>query len=452
MDIRINPGPGRLRPSTQHLLQRMLSPLCGLTQMIGCSVRSGADPRFVVAGAELTGVHLLNRSPKPKPGFYHIGGGGALLEEAMIRSLGETVERYSQAVAEVSAGREIVMATYEELVARGEPCLSREKFSFFSEEQYARPGFPFQPFSPSGILGWIKVRQVHQPGEIYVPAQLLLTGYTPKRAQGESWLLSAVTTGTAAHTSRHLAMRGALLELIQIDAVMGHWYSATTAPRIELDERTAPLARLIEAQFGAQSARPRFHWVPSADLPGMSVACILEESNGALPAVCVGLGSDLKLNEAMYKALLEAVGVYQLAKITLMNEDLNRTKEKGRTSTEQMFDLDSNVAHYARPANAKQVLKRFGDQASVRAKELPADCDLDASAEVALLLRAFQRAGKQLIGCDLTTSDVRSLGFHAVRFWSPDTLSLCFPSSPPEKHERFAAYGGIRNRQPHPYP
>jgi thiazole/oxazole-forming peptide maturase SagD family component len=454
MDILANPTSDGLRPSTQRLLRRMLSPLCGLSQLIGCSVRGGDDPRFVVAGAELTGVHLLNRSPKPKPGFYHIGGGGVFLEEAMIRSLGETVERYSQAISEVSAGREIIFASYDELVQRGERCVSSDKLRFFSDAQYLRPNFPFQAFSSSAPLGWLKVHQAYEVGELYVPAQLLLTGYTPKRNQGESWLLSAVTTGTAAHTSRHLAMRGALLEPIQIDAVIGHWYTKTVAPHIELDARTQPLSRLIDAQFGRKSARPRFHWLPSADLPGMSVACVLSDESGALPAVCVGLGSDLRLNDAMYKALLEAVGVYQLAKITLMNEDLNQAREASSegTNTQNMFDLDSNVAHYARPANAKHVLNRFGERHSVRARDLPVDSDLAAGEEVALMMRAFRETGKQLVACDLTTSDVRALGFEAVRFWSPDTLSLCFPSTPPEQHKRFQAYGGFSNPQPHPYP
>ena len=451
MQLSINARGERLRPATQHLLKRMLSPLCGLTQMIGCSVRASGDPRFVVAGADLTGVHVLSRSQKPKPGFYHIGGGGVFLEEAMIRSLGESVERYSQAVAEVSAGREIIMASYEELERRGEPCISQEKLAFFSEEQYARAGFPFQAFSASGVLGWIKVRRAHGDGEVYVPAQLLLTGYAPKRGQGENWLLSAVTTGTAAHTSRELAMRGALLEIVQIDAAMGHWYSTTAAPRIELDARTQPIQSLLDTQFTKRSPEPRFHWLPNADLPGMSVACVLTERNGALPAVCVGLGSDTRLNEAMYKALLEAVGVYQLAKITLMNEDLNRREERDK-STEQMFDLDSNVAHYARPSNAALVSRRFAERGGVRAKDLPPDSALAVHAELAHLLRAFRDSEKELVLCDLTTADVRALGFHAVRFWSPDTLSLCFPSAPPITHRRFAAYGGFSNRQPHPYP
>jgi hypothetical protein len=53
---------------------------------------------------------------------------------------------------------------------------------------------------------------------------------------------------------------------------------------------------------------------------------------------------------------------------------------------------------------------------------------------------------------DLTSADVRQLGFTILRVWSPDLISLCPPSMPPLAHVRFAAYGGAAHVRPHPYP
>jgi hypothetical protein len=80
-----------------HLTRRMLSPLCGLDRRVGYVLRGRHGPRFLVAGGELTGVHVL--LGEPEPGSYHIGGTGVFPREALVRTLGETVERYAQFVA-----------------------------------------------------------------------------------------------------------------------------------------------------------------------------------------------------------------------------------------------------------------------------------------------------------------------------------------------------------------
>jgi hypothetical protein len=69
-----------------------------------------------------------------------------------------------------------------------------------------------------------------------------------------------------------------------------------------------------------------------------------------------------------------------------------------------------------------------------------------------LLIDAFWKTGNELIGLDLTTGDVRDLGFRVVRLWSPDLLSLPLPSAPPLLHPRFNSYGGATDGAPHPYP
>jgi ribosomal protein S12 methylthiotransferase accessory factor YcaO len=93
------------------------------------------------------------------------------------------------------------MAPYTEMVQSDKRIPDSEKLQFFSEEQYADPAFPFQPFEGGRRMGWVKTISVINGSEVYVPAQLVLLGYTVNHHEGEPWLSSAVTTGTAAHTS-----------------------------------------------------------------------------------------------------------------------------------------------------------------------------------------------------------------------------------------------------------
>src|SRR4051812_41937965 len=120
MNVAIAYRNGDVAYGTAELQRRLLSPLCGLVQGVSFCVRNHLEPRAIAAGAELTGVHLLLNQPRPKPGFYHIGGGGFFLEESSIRALAESIERYSQFVSWVSGRHKIVMATYHELQGTGE--------------------------------------------------------------------------------------------------------------------------------------------------------------------------------------------------------------------------------------------------------------------------------------------------------------------------------------------
>jgi ribosomal protein S12 methylthiotransferase accessory factor len=453
--VRISAEQGDLtmRHTTRTLLGRMLSPLCGFDQRISFMLRSRLEPRLLAAGAELAGVHVLRKEPKPKAGAYHIGGSGVVLEEAVIRTLGETIERYSQMVSEISNDHTIIWASYEQLVDRGERVIATDKLRFFSEKQYSRPEFLFRPFSRDTPMGWIKVPSLIDDSENWIPAQLLLVGYVVRAAEGERWLLPAVTTGSAAHTKHDHALRNALLELIQIDSAMGHWYSATTAPEIIADKRTRTLDRLIARQFDCRRPMPTFYWLPNPDLPGMTVACVLREPPGNMPAAVVGLGCELKLVEAMYKALVEAVGVAQLGKIVLLERMTGASAESAsQIDPGKIFDLDTNVAFYSGPDNRFYLDAKFGDGNSVRASELPDDFTRDTRQEIRLLVDGFRDTNKELAFVDLTTVDIRQLGFTALRVWSPDTISLSLPSAPPARHPRFAAFGGFQVDRPHPYP
>jgi thiazole/oxazole-forming peptide maturase SagD family component len=443
----------RVRAQTRRLADRMVSPLCGLVQGVSFMARHRGGPRLVVAGGDLTGVHVLRGHPEPKRGSYHIGGCGVVLDEALIRTLGESCERYAQVASATQLAAHIRTATHAELAAAGEPVPAPEKLRLFTPQQHAREGFPFRPFSPYDRMGWIRAGALLDDASCWLPAQLLLLGYTLRPHEGadghEPWLLPAVTTGTAAHTDPARALRNALLELVQVDAAIGGWYAGGAAPEIVPDGRTAPLTRLVRRHFGPRAEQPAFFWLPSPDQEGLVVACTLRADTA--PFVSVGLGADFVLARALYKALIEAAGGMQLAQINLVEMALEG-HDPAALDPSRIGDLDANVAYYAAGWNDAPLRSRFGGGARVRASELPADLHLSPRDEVRRLARGFRASGKALYGLDLTTPDLAQLGFRVARAWSPDLLQLPLPSFPPLAHPRFTAYGPIAHAEPHPYP
>jgi thiazole/oxazole-forming peptide maturase SagD family component len=431
---------------TARLRARMHSPLCGLMPQLGFLTRPRYAPRLLVSGGDLTGVHVLRDQTKPKLGSYHIGGYGIRPFESHIRTLGEVVERYAAYVAAVSGSFPVRYATEAELA--GEPHFPVSEHVLYSERQLSKKDFPFRAPRPEDRLGWSRFIDIRSGVDTWIPSQLTTVGYVVRDVEGEPWIQPAVTTGTAAHTDHDKAALGALQEMVQIDAAIGHWYGATRSVRLRPGSRNAALIRLIDRHTHPAGGKPEFHLLPSPDLPGFTIACLIREPGGQIPVVVVGLGIDGALEQAMYKAFLEAVGVRALATWTAVQESV----EKSDVDREAIFDLESNVVLAASPEGSKVVDERFADSDETSVDDLPPDFTGSPAEAVRTYIRAFLDTGKRLYAGDMTTTDAAALGFVVPRFWCSDLLTLPLPSAPTAAHPRFAAHGGFRRYDPHPFP
>jgi thiazole/oxazole-forming peptide maturase SagD family component len=455
MQVLVSDGDLNTRYRTKTLVRRTLGQLCGLQQNTSFLLRGRYDPRVVVCGVELTGVHVLQGRPKP-PGVspYHIGGAGLVSDEALIRAVGETLERYSQLVVERAGLHDFQFASHNEMRALGAKTIAMSALQMYADDQYGNAGFPFYSIDSDDILAWVAAESLIDGSCVWVPAQIVFVGYAAQGERGEKRFAPAVTTGSAAHTAPIHALRNSLLELIQLDSTIGHWYSPGSAYRIEQDSRTTVISRVLERYFHALGPEVEFYLLPNADLPGFTVSCLLWGRVDVFPRVAIGLGSELCLGRAMYKALLEAVGVLGLSKVTLLEGSIDTDSDswkEAEVDPEDIFNLDANILYFGFPSKAAIVERKFSGCSAVRARELPPDILLDPDAEVRMLVHAFENTGKELVVLDLTTCDIRELGFTALRVWSPDTLSLSLPSAPPLNHPRLNAYGGAADNGPHPY-
>jgi len=436
---------------THKLAQRMLNPICGLTQEIGFIKRSKFGANVLTAGADIAGVHNLLNRDDPGRGAYHTGGAGIYLNEPIIKSLGETIERYAQLTAELTETHELIFSSYQEMRQNHLNVLGREYLDLYSKQQLARPHFPFQTFDETLPLSWVKVRSIHADQFFYVPAQFLFIGYQLKKQLNEPWYGTAVTTGTAAHTDLVAALLGSILELIQIDSTIGHWYTNYEIPEIIFDERTKPMEALLKKYGNTEHNPPRFFWLKNPDLAGISIACLLERPEQSIPRVSIGLGASTSLNDALYKAYLEAIGVSNLSNILILKETLYQDQSE-HVDADAIYDIDRNVARYGKGYHNDSIQKKFNSQYTIPAAEISPDIAGTTSEQLQQLVKSFITSGKELLFVDLTNTEAKELGFYVPRLWSKDTLSLCFPSAAPVKHPRFESYGGFSNDIPHPYP
>ncbi|MCD6039140.1 MAG: hypothetical protein K0S27_540 [Gammaproteobacteria bacterium] len=442
--LKVHSRDNQLSPITQLLSRKMLSPLCGIVREIGFLRRSSRMPRIISTGADLTGVHVLLNKPRPGLGGYHIGATGISLNEVLIKTLGESVERYAQLVSEISGRFSTRFLSYSQLVlTEGDAVLPEDRLKIFEDHQFKQAGFPFVQYADQP-LDWIKLPSLLSSYSMWIPTQFLLVGYQVKHAKNEPWISPAVTTGTASHVNKVSALINSILELVQIDSAMGHWYSNRQSKRIIFDDRTRNLEIILEKQGYFNHSNFCFYWLENPDLAGFSIACIYR-SQLSIPKVAIGLGADVSLIRAMYKAYLEAIGVIGLARMLIFH------KKEGY-SKDSFYDLDTNVGYYGRGYHYSFIQEKFPLEYVINARDLPADIEGRQSAQLAVLINSFKKSGKELLFCDLTCVEAADLGFIVPRVWSPDTLSLCLPSAPWMQHRRYLNYGGFAHEFPHPYP
>ena len=230
---------------------------------------------------------------------------------------------------------------------------------------------------------------------------------------------------------------------------MGHWYSSYEAPEIIFDDRTKPMQAVLNKYEIGNHNNIRFFWLKNPDLAGFSIACVLEKPKSCIPRVSVGLGASTTLNDALYKAYLEAIGVSNLSNILILKDKIYGNKE---IDIENIYDIDSNVAMYGKGYNFSKIEERFQGATKIRAAQIDQDIKGSKKEQLKHLVTSFTNSGKELFFMDLTNIEAKELGFYVSRLWCKDTLSLCFPSAPPMKHPRFHAFGGFSNASPHPYP
>lgn len=437
---------GRVR----QLMERMVGPLCGFDKSLAFSLRDAVMPRLHVVVGQLVAVHRLIELSHPLS--YHIGGYGVFAEEALIRALGETLERYAHMAITSWVTHEMPFCSYADLRAKGLRSVGPEDIRPFSAEQLAEEAYPFRAWREEDPITWIKGFDPVDGGDTYVPAQAVVVGYVPRHADGEPWITAAVTTGSAAHTQMPRAVRSALLELIEIDTTMGYWYSGSVAPRISSTTRTAHIDALIGRDVPRHGVTYSFHYLRNPDLGAHVVAAVARSPGTQIPACGVGVGCDLDLERAMYKAYLEGSAIAHLALISLLLSGPGSVEEIPSGDDLGAFgDLDKNVAFYGLPENRQIIDARF-PPSGADASDLREYRRGTADEDVSYLLDQFVQAGKRLVLFDFTTPDIADLRFQVVRAWSPDTLPLCLPSYPSLGHPRHRSYGRPDHVHPHPYP
>ncbi|WP_266078003.1 YcaO-like family protein [Haladaptatus caseinilyticus] len=329
--------------------------------------------------------------------------------EALMKALGEGMERYCAGIYRESTFGVARPSDLEDAI---------------SPAEFVRPTGWADPRNDE--LAWVPGRNLGTGDPVHLPAEFV--HFPPRNARFKP----AITTGLGLGNSSTEALLSGLYEVIERDATMLAWYSSfePLGLRVE-DDRFTELTKRARAENLDVTA---LLVTQDVDVPVVAVAVHREDE---WPKFAVGSGADLDPDSAARSALAEALQNW--TELNLMGPD-------------EAANAEGSIAHYA---DFPEPVRAFVSPDTTIPSEsvgnaVPSGID-ELHTVVSRAAEAFS-----VYGARLTTRDVETLGFEAVRVLAPEAQPLFTDEAFFGERARVVpdalGFDPKLDREPHPYP
>ena len=327
-------------------------------------------------------------------------GKGLTISGAVLSAVGEAIERYSASILDPER---IVWKRPDEL--EGEYIDPRD-FGLYSEAQYQRDDFPYVRFDLGIEHPWVRGSWLNNNKPVWVPAIFVFLSLELRQ---EQLIAQGTSNGLAASTSKDDAAQRAIMELVERDAFMSTWLTATPARRIQLDDTLDPLLRTVLEGIEVLGAMVEVYTLPSSAI-GTTVLCLALGDGDHYPGVTFGLGCDLDPRNALKQAVLELgqTGPY----LRRMMRSGMLTAATDPSGVREMLD---HASYYFPKERATAFDRLRSENTTVNLRDLKSRD-----------MRSLEEAGVRVALVDVTSADVATGPFSVMRAVSPDLQPIWF--------------------------
>lgn len=375
---------------------------------------------------------------RPWPASDAAGGAGWTDDDAERACVGEAVERWQTHALPTDR---LVRASYAELVGAGMTdtgltgaAIDPQAVVRFSDEQYAVPGFPYEPLTRTTTTDWVRARVLGTGAPIWVPAELVFLDLRPTAAPPRFG--PTISTGWAAHVTPQQALAAAVCEVIERDAVVGAWWGRYPVEELDGARVWSLLGDAVRARLVRPNLRWRwFHVVTPRAMHVTMATCEGIDREGDVFAI----GSACRLNRraSLEKSALEAVQGRHYVRYLLATTTVTATASDHAVPT----SFAEHAAFYSRYP---------GLRASTCLASATRTSSLDAPDQLlGALIDQLGRAAFRMA----TPPGLVGRGYHVVRLVAPALQPLHGDHRLPVLggplwHRSLAAYANI---PPHPF-
>lgn len=360
-------------------------------------------------------------------------GGGQTVDQAIITSVGEFLERYTM----YWRPEEVIVASYSELRSEARTLVELEPLQMWRDTDLRAAGMA--PLENDSVTEWTRGVDLSTGSDIWLPVELIAFNV---RGKYETHY-PATTNGNACGSSLSSALVNSLYERIERDAVMRTWYQQDVPPR--LDVSTFETATRLKSSIEASGYQVELLELSSpTTCPVVASALISDTDN--LPNFLLFADAHLSVEAAVRGALLEAAEGLLQTKYRLSK---NQVTEASEINLDEVYNLVQNVDYYMDPDNFDEVSHLFdGDSKTVQ--QCTTFGPADSNSELHALLELISsEAGATPIAVELTTDDVRELGMYTTGAYIPELLDISLPGMPLVDHPSLEQ---LETHRGHPFP
>ncbi|MFJ7755717.1 TOMM precursor leader peptide-binding protein [Peribacillus muralis] len=329
----------------------------------------------------------------------------------------EGLERYCG--MEPRGKRTVVHDSYNNLK---DQALDPIKIGVHSEENYAQPDFPFQPFNPDRSMDWVWGYSFKQERPILVPE--LLSYYSLGCGNG---FVYETSNGCALGGSLEEAIFYGMMEVVERDSFLLTWYAQLPLNRIDpYSANDKELELMIDrARAAAGYDIHLFNSTMEHGIPSVWALAKNRKEKG-LNLICAA-GAHLDPIRAVKSAVFELAG---------MMLTLDEKLEENEAEIEEMFHdsslvrkMDDHGILYGLPQsearldfllNLERPMRTFAEEFQKAEKHLDLTDDLKG------ILEKFRRLNLEVIVVDQTTPEIGRNGLHCVKVLIPGMLPMTF--------------------------
>ncbi len=333
-------------------------------------------------------------------------GKGLTISGAVLSAVGEAIERYSASIID---SEKIVWKRPDEIEG---DVLHPHDLGLYSDEQYDREDFPYVRFDSTIPHPWVLGSWLNNGSPIWLSALFVFLSIELHR---EQLIAQGTSNGLAASSSKDDAALRAILELVERDAFMSTWLTASPTQLIQLDDTLDPLLRTVLEGIEVLGATVEIYRLP-ASVIGTTVLCLALGDGDQYPGVTFGLGCDLDPRVGLRQAVLELGQTGPYLRRMMRSKVLNPAEVP--RGVREMLD---HAAYYF-PKERSSAFDRLRSQEIISLRELksvPKRSLEDCAA-------ALDEAGVRVALVDVTSADVATGPFSVMRAVSPDLQPIWY--------------------------
>lgn len=340
-------------------------------------------------------------------------GGTALTEEvALAKAIGESVERYCSDMCDVD---DVLLLPYREVKKQA---TDPRRFALFHSHQYSAPDFPYAPITEDTIIGWVQGFSLTRNEPTLVPASLVHLSYAP-RSKNEIFEVGPVS-GYACGNTIEEAILGGICEVVERDSFMVFWYNMLTVPAIDLSSFRSQEIRQVLGRYHSAPVRI-FCADITTDTKIPAALAVMTSRQLGWPAAVVATAADLQPERAIIRALLELSANHLFIR-SVLEAGLHPIPR----APQQVNDQEDHGLFYCSAERLRHLDLVLRPRRVARAQDFESHASVDVKENIETCVERLARLDLEVIVVEITTPDMKELGFRVVKVLVPGMQPIDF--------------------------